>query len=89
MKMNGITDTPTAGTGFVAKDPLRPVITMKLTNIMEAEAKKRKRRPSLSTYNAAAIAQSRFQTLRHAEIKVCCDTVLMPTVLNMRIFPMR
>lgn len=67
----------------VAKEPLRPVMMMKLTNMTLAEVKNRKRRPSLSTLVAAAIAHSRFQTFRQAEIKVWFVTDVTPIEFRM------
>lgn len=79
-----MTAKPTLVDPDSAKEPLRPVTMMKLTNMTLAEVRKRKRRPSLSTLTAAATAHNKFQTLRQAEMRVWFVTDVTPTELRTR-----
>jgi hypothetical protein len=61
MYRNGTTARPTLLAPVVAKPPDRPEMMMKLTSMPTELMRKSGRRPSLSTYAAARIAQKRFQ----------------------------
>lgn len=79
-----MTDSPICADPDSANAPLRPVMMMKLINMVLAEVKNRNRRPSRSTLVAAAMAHRRFQTFRQAEIRVWSVTDLTPTELSTR-----
>lgn len=80
MNRKGMTAMPVALAPPSANAPDSAVTRMKPTSMTAADDRKRGRRPSRSTENAAAVENMRFQTFRNAEIRVCSVTPRTPTV---------
>jgi hypothetical protein len=84
MNKKGMTAMPVASAPPTANAPDRPVTRVKPTSMIAADARNRGRRPSRSTEKAAATENSKFQTLRNADISVWSVTLVTPTVSRTR-----